>query len=245
MPIHMTARFRVRQESVETCRDAITRFVAAVQDQEPGTDLYASFQETEDPTSFLHVFRFRDDEAQKAHRTSAAVEQFTATLYPQTDGGVQFTGYSLVATNRDLGAAGFDILHRTTIKAPSSAVYQALTVGEQLGLWWTEDCDAEPQVGSVAHFRFNRGAVTFAMRIDELDRDRRVVWHCLGEHPEWRGTTVTFELSPAAAGTELTFGHRGWRSTQGIFPLCSFDWARYLLSLRALLETGTGTPHAR
>ncbi|MBI2169815.1 MAG: SRPBCC domain-containing protein [Actinobacteria bacterium] len=140
-----------------------------------------------------------------------------------------------------------DILHQVVINARPSAVYRALTEPGGLASWWTADVDAEPELGSVARFGFDGRSTVFMMKIEELEADEFVRWHCVGGHPEWEHTEITFDLSPAddpAGGTVLYFAHRGWESTDGILAMCSFDWARYLMSLRAYLETGTGSPHS-
>ncbi|MBI3634696.1 MAG: SRPBCC domain-containing protein, partial [Candidatus Rokubacteria bacterium] len=58
-----------------------------------------------------------------------------------------------------------------------------------------------------------------------------------------RDTELSFTLSPADGRTTLAFAHRGWTTTDGIFAVCNFDWARYLMSLKAYLEMGRGVPH--
>jgi quinol monooxygenase YgiN len=98
MPIFKTARFKVRSESVETCGQAITEFVAYIKDNEPGTHLYTALHEAEDTTSFMHYFIFEDAAAEETHRTSDAVKRFTSILYPETVDGVVFTDYVLVAS---------------------------------------------------------------------------------------------------------------------------------------------------
>ncbi|MGH7391551.1 MAG: SRPBCC family protein [Candidatus Rokuibacteriota bacterium] len=136
-----------------------------------------------------------------------------------------------------------DILHQLTIRARPAEVFRALTSTEGLSAWWTRDALAEPAIGSVAQFGFNRREVVFRMFVQDLEKDVQVRWRCLGGHPDWKDTEITFALSAVADGTVLRFAHRGWKSSEGTFAVCSFDWARYLTSLRTYLETGRGVPH--
>lgn len=137
-----------------------------------------------------------------------------------------------------------DILHQLVIEAPPSAVYRALTEPGELASWWTADVEAEPELGSVAVFGFDDRTTVFKMKIEDLEADGFVRWHCVGGHPEWEHTELTFDLSVDDGRTTLYFAHRGWESTDGILATCSFEWARYLTSLKSYLETGSGTPHS-
>jgi len=98
MPIHQTARFKVRPEAREKCEQAIREFVAYVKANEPGTRLYVSLQESGDPTSFLHYFFFEDEAARDRHANSEAVNRFTAVLYPETLAPVEFVEYRLLTS---------------------------------------------------------------------------------------------------------------------------------------------------
>ncbi len=100
MPIHMTARYRVRAESREKCEQAIREFVDYIAKNEigKGTVLYTALQEPDDPTSFLHYFVFDDETARERHSNSDAVNKFTSVLYPETLAPVRFTEYRVVAT---------------------------------------------------------------------------------------------------------------------------------------------------
>lgn len=137
-----------------------------------------------------------------------------------------------------------DILHQLTIQAPPEDVYAAITEEDGLSSWWTSDVDAEPKEGSQAQFRFEGGMVAMLMRIENLEPGRSVEWSVdEPSPPEWEGTRVTWEFSPTDEGTELLFGHRGWKSTDGSFPDINYNWSYYLTSLKQYLETGEGFPH--
>ena len=67
-----------------------------VRDNEPGTKLYLSLQDVEEPKRFLHVTIFEDQAAQNIHTNSKAVDRFTGTLYPETVDGVVFERFAPV-----------------------------------------------------------------------------------------------------------------------------------------------------
>jgi quinol monooxygenase YgiN len=100
MPIYLTARFRVRAESHEKCKEAIREFVDYIAQNEigKGTISYTALQEPDDPTSFLHYFVFEDAAARDRHSNSDAVNKFTSALYPETLAPVRFTEYQVVAS---------------------------------------------------------------------------------------------------------------------------------------------------
>lgn len=138
-----------------------------------------------------------------------------------------------------------EILHALAIEGTAAKVFEALTQERGLQGWWTRFTRATPEIGQINEFGFNGGAFLFRMRIDELDENRHVKWLCLGGHPEWERTTITFDISPDpnGKGVLLEFAHSGWKRTDGVFAHCSYDWAQYLRSLRMLIEKGKGTPH--
>jgi quinol monooxygenase YgiN len=98
MPIHMMARFEVQKEALEVCKAAIQEFVEYVRANEPGTILYTSLQEKENPTRFIHYFIFQDERSREIHSNSDAVNRFTSVLYPNLVAPVEFTEYSRFAS---------------------------------------------------------------------------------------------------------------------------------------------------
>ena len=99
MPIYTIARYRVRRSGVDRVKRAIEDFLPYIRAHEPGTRLYAAWQQQDDPTQFVHLFIFEDETAHEAHANSDAVKTFEAAYGPELDGGpVVFTDYVNVAS---------------------------------------------------------------------------------------------------------------------------------------------------
>ena len=137
-----------------------------------------------------------------------------------------------------------DILHRVGVQnATLDDVYDALTTLDGLRGWWASDTSGSVELGEVIEFRFGPGGID--MRVIELDRPNRVVWEVVGGPAEWIGTTVTWRLSTAGDYTIVLFSHAGWAEPVEFMYHCSTKWAVFLLSLKALVETGAGSPDPR
>ena len=101
MAIYTIAQYRVRRSGVDKVKRAIEEFVEYVKANEPGTRTYVAWQEKDDPTRFVHFFKFDDAAAHKVHSESKAVKRFEAAYRPELDGGdVVFTDYNMVASNQ-------------------------------------------------------------------------------------------------------------------------------------------------
>ena len=137
-----------------------------------------------------------------------------------------------------------DILHRIGTTAPLDDVYAALSTIDGLAAWWTEDTKGKDEVGGVIEFRFKDAPPPggFGMLVRENEPGRRVVWEVVGGEQEWIGTTIHFELSTEDDYTIVLFSHRGWREPVPFMHHCSTKWATFLISLKQLVETGTGEP---
>ncbi|GAA3340568.1 SRPBCC domain-containing protein [Amorphoplanes nipponensis] len=134
-----------------------------------------------------------------------------------------------------------DILHKVGVQAPPAAVFAALTTVEGLAGWWTTDTRGRgDDPGGVLEFRFGPGGID--MKVVELAAGRRVTWEVVGGPEEWIGTRVEWRLEPDQDYTGVLFAHRGWREPVEFMHHCSTKWATYLMSLKSLIETGTGAP---
>ena len=101
--IRELARYEIRPDALSECLAAIHEFVHYVRENEPGALRYEVWQEAERPTRFVHLFVWRDAEANRVHSESAAVKKFASILYPACLAPVEFVEYRQVDANRGLG----------------------------------------------------------------------------------------------------------------------------------------------
>lgn len=133
-----------------------------------------------------------------------------------------------------------DVLHRVGISSSPDNTYQALTTIEGLSGWWTQDTQGETDIGGVLQFRFGAGG--FDMKVLELDPAERELGEVVDGPEEWIGTNVSWDLKQDGDYMVILFKHQGWKESVEFMNHCSPNWAVFLLSLKALLETGQGAP---
>lgn len=97
--IRQLARYQVHPEALEKVLAAIHEFVAYVRANEDGTIRYEVWQEVNDPTRFVHIFIFKDAQADQRHSESAQVKKFASILYPECLAPVEFIDYRQVVSN--------------------------------------------------------------------------------------------------------------------------------------------------
>ena len=138
-----------------------------------------------------------------------------------------------------------DILHRVGIKSSVNEVYKALATREDLAAWWTTNTQGESKVGGTLRFRFSAGGREiggFDMKVLELQPGRHVLWEVIDGPAEWIGTRISFELRQDGDYCIVLFKHQGWKEAVEFMHHCSTKWAIFLMSLKALVETGKGAP---
>ena len=67
------------------------------------------------------------------------------------------------------------------------------------------DTKLEEKVGGKAEFGFDKRGMVFRMDVVKLEPDKRVVFKCHGDHPEWNGTTLTWEIEKGDDANILRF----------------------------------------
>ena len=134
-----------------------------------------------------------------------------------------------------------EINHQVGIKASAKDVYELLTTNDGLSKWWTNDVSGAGDIGSVIEFRFNGGGPDFM--VSQLVPNEIVGWKHTGSMPEaWMGTEILFQLREEDGQTFVRFTHSNWKEPTNFMGHCSTKWAVFLLSLKDVLETGTGRP---
>jgi uncharacterized protein YndB with AHSA1/START domain len=129
-----------------------------------------------------------------------------------------------------------EIKHQILIKAAPDQVYAALATQTGLRGWWTADTQAEEKVGGKAEFGFEKRRTVFRMKIDALEPGKRVTWSCQGDHPEWNGTVLEWELRPDSGGTTLRFTQSNWKSISEYCAMCNSTWGELMYRLKDYVE---------
>jgi uncharacterized protein YndB with AHSA1/START domain len=151
------------------------------------------------------------------------------------------------ATASERGIEMVDILHRVGAEASLDEVYAAVATPEGVAGWWTTDTTGKSEVGGELAVRFHdarSGELVggFELEIQELDPSGRVSWLVTSGPDEWIGTRISFELKEEDGFTIVLFRHEGWKEPVEFMHHCSTKWATFLMSLKQLVEIGTGEP---
>ena len=97
--IHKKVRFQVRPEKVDFVRKSIQEFIKEVKANESGTLVYESFQIKNDLT-FLHIMTFKDETAEKFHKTIPHPKKFIESLQPNCEVVHESPYLYLIGSNR-------------------------------------------------------------------------------------------------------------------------------------------------
>lgn len=136
-----------------------------------------------------------------------------------------------------------DLHHRIPINASPPQVYAALSTDKGLQGWWTADSKTDKKAGGKAEFGFDKRGMVFRMTIDQLKPNATVVWSCHGDHPEWSGTKLTWNISAQDGMTMLRFTHGDWKAVTDFFAICNSTWGELMYRLKDHVEGKNPGPH--
>lgn len=89
----------MKPTGIERTKQAIGEFLPHIRANEPGTQVYAAWQDQSDLSRFVHIFIFENEAAHRAHASSEAVKRFEAAYGPELDGvPVKFTDFNNIAS---------------------------------------------------------------------------------------------------------------------------------------------------
>lgn len=139
-----------------------------------------------------------------------------------------------------------DIIHRVGIQAPLASVYAALATTEGVAGWWSRLASGVSSPGNIVTLVFHTpaGALLGEIKyeVTSLVTDKQVCWRFVAGPEEWIGTRASFDLYQEGDYTIVLFSHQDWQQPVEFMAHCSMKWATFLLSLKALAETGQGMP---
>ncbi|HTR30982.1 MAG TPA: SRPBCC domain-containing protein [Puia sp.] len=115
--------------------------------------------------------------------------------------------------------------------------------------WWAKCFDGH---ATAVHDTFSMpfGKTWVNFEVTELAPGRKVAWLCtdcniefVRDKKEWKGTTVVFEIAPAANGVEVSMTHFGLAPEVECYENCERGWNHHFgESLRRLIIEKAGLP---
>jgi uncharacterized protein YndB with AHSA1/START domain len=134
------------------------------------------------------------------------------------------------------------IVKELTIATSPARVFKALTQQDEIVHWWADEAQVQPEVGSLGEFHFKPPAGTLQFEVAELDEDSKVRWRSRNGPPQWKGTSVIWQLTAVENGTQVLFTHDEFAQVGPVYEQTRGNWEYFLASLKSYLETGQGTP---
>jgi uncharacterized protein YndB with AHSA1/START domain len=136
-----------------------------------------------------------------------------------------------------------ELRHQIPINSTQDKVYAAIATQAGLRGWWTADAKADEKVGGKAEFGFEKRKFIFRMMIERLQPGKQVVWTCHGDHPEWDGTTLTWNIAREDGVTMLRFTQSGWKSVTDFYAMCNSTWGELIYRIKDYVEGRNPGPH--
>ncbi len=138
----------------------------------------------------------------------------------------------------------------TTTITVATTPHEAFAAINNVAGWWGTITGITTAVGD--EFVYVVPGLHYSgFRVTESEPGRRIAWlvtssylDFVDDKQEWNGTTVAFDISESADGTQITFTHLGLSSDVECYEICTNAWSMFVSgSLKTFIQTGTGTPY--
>ena len=133
------------------------------------------------------------------------------------------------------------IRHRIGILGKPEKLFWALTEAEGLSGWWSTTASGMCAKGEKLQLGFG-GVVTLKFIVESVHPTSSITIVCPDGPGSWRNSKLHFELMEDDNQTFLTLTHSSPIASEDDFLYFNTKWPVYLLSLRDLVEKGTGRP---
>ena len=120
-------------------------------------------------------------------------------------------------------------------------IYDAILLPTKLPGWWPAGASGTAEVGSELRLEFP-GYTTQVWEPIELLESKVVHLRCKEGDGPWIGSEMRFELDDVESQVYVTLEHSQIDPESDAFLYFNTKWPIYPLSLKDLLETGTGRP---
>lgn len=131
-----------------------------------------------------------------------------------------------------------DIKHTISIKASAEEIYELIATKKGIQKWLTKEDGwkivGKEMPGDILFFHF--GADHHEMKISKLDVNKEVKWNCIFGHPDWIGTSLSFNIESNGDKNILHFEHSGWKSKTEFFVQCNQVWAGCVEDIKHVAE---------
>ncbi len=119
--------------------------------------------------------------------------------------------------------------------------------------WWSEEIQGSTDsLGGEFTYHY-LDVHRCKMKVMEFVPEKKVVWLVLDNYfnftrdrSEWKGTTISFDISRKGGMTEVRFTHLGLVPAYECYDVCSNAWSTYISgSLGSLITKGKGYPNRK
>ncbi len=135
-----------------------------------------------------------------------------------------------------------EVNHQVGVVGDINKIFRAMHEPEGLEGWWATKANGKPEVGEILELHFS-DVVTLSFKIVELKKNALILLHCVSGLKPWQGCDLTFSFRQDVDQVWVRLTHKNDAASDDDFLYFCTKWACYLLSLRALIETGEGRPY--